>query len=189
MLIYKYISTSRDKELNEIAENERMPVIYYSEDDGPKRILLDKDNIFNTNIEITTEEDCSISVKKDGESVSKNTDSSVLSKEGTYEVTAKSKSGKKVTERTLEIDKTPPKVNITKNSSKSYTISFEDVSDIGTARIIKLDPSTGKTLKEIDLMQDGLKSSTEIKEKGVYSLEVTDNVGNLFVGNTEFEIE
>lgn len=184
---YKYVSEYKAKEDVDISENERNPVIYYTEDNGPKKILCDEENVFNTDLEITSKEECSIFIKKDGKEFSKK-DTTILTEEGTYEITVKSKSGKKSDTKTLQIDKTPPDVKITKNSEKSYTITFADVNDIGTAKLIKLDSSTGKTIKETNLM-DKLQPSIEIKEKGLYSLEVTDKIGNLFVGNTEFEIE
>lgn len=188
LLIYKYINTDEWKIGTVADENEKIPVIYYSEDDGPQRILSEEDNIFSSNIEIASEEECSISVKKDGKDFS-NKNITILTEEGTYEITAKSKSGKKSLTRTLQIDKTPPNVDITRNPSGSYTITFADVNDIGTAKLIKLNPSTGKTLKETDLMENQLQKSIEINEKGTYSLEVTDKLGNLFVGTTEFDIE
>lgn len=188
ILVYKYVNEYKMKEDGNVVENERNPVIYYTEDNGPKKILSDEENIFNTNLEITSKEECSVFIKKDGEEFSKE-DTTILVDEGTYEITVKTKGGKKSTTKTLQIDKTPPDVKITRNSPKSYTITFADVNDIGTAKLIKLDASTGKTIKETNLMKDELQSSIEIKEKGIYSLEVTDKIGNLFVGNTEFEIE
>lgn len=188
ILVYKYIKTGEWQIVrNSSTPNERTPAIYYSENYGPQRILESDDNIFSSNIEITTDEGCSISIKKDGNDFSKD-NITVLIDEGIYEISAKSKSGSKSVTRTLQIDKTPPKVEINRNSSGSYTITFADINDIGRAKVIKIDPSTGKTITEIDLMKD-LKPSIEIKEKGTYSLEVIDKYGNLFVGNTEFDIE
>lgn len=178
------------KELTNIIsrnESKNSPVIYYSFDDGLKKPLEDN-SIWGDVTKITWMDDCSGVIKRDGKDFSKE-NNTVIIKDGVYEITVSSADGKNKTTKTLTIDRMPPQVEVKKNESGTYTITFADVDDIKTATLRRLDTKAERILAEIDLMENGLKKSTEITEKGYYILKVIDQYGNWYEGNTEFIIE
>ena len=178
------------KELTNIIsrnESKNSPVIYYSFDDGLKKPLEDN-SIWGDVTKITWMDDCLGVIKRDGKDFSKE-NNTVIIKDGVYEITVSSADGKNKTTKTLTIDRMPPQVEVKKNESGTYTITFADVDDIKTATLRRLDTKAERILAEIDLMENGLKKSTEITEKGYYILKVIDQYGNWYEGNTEFIIE
>lgn len=178
------------KELTNIIsknESKNSPVIYYSFDDGLKKPLEDN-SIWGDVTKISWMDDCTGIIKRDGKDFSKE-NNTVIIKDGVYEITVLSANGKNKTTRTLTIDRMPPQVEVKKNESGTYTITFADVDDIKTATLRRLDTKAERILSEIDLMENGLKKSTEITEKGYYILKVIDQYGNWYEGNTEFIIE
>lgn len=168
-------------------ENQTSPIIYYSFDDGLKKPLQDDNSIWGKVTRISWMENCSGIIKKDGENFS-NENNTVIIKDGVYEITVLSADGKYQTTKTLTIDRTPPKVEIKKNASGTFTITFEDVNDVKSAILRRLDSNAEKILSEVDLTKNGLKKSIEIKEKGYYILEVVDQYGNWVDENREFII-
>lgn len=191
LLIKKVPITELISKSNSISENaiknENSPIIYYSFDDGLKKQLQDNNSIWGNVTKITWLEDCSGIIKKDGKEFS-NENNTVLIKDGVYEITVSSADGKNKTTKTLTIDRTPPKVEIKKNASGTFTITFEDVNDVKSATLRRLDTKAEKILSEVDLTKDGLKKSIEVTEKGYYILEVVDKYGNWIDENKEFVI-
>lgn len=93
IVAYKYITSNSNpiaSILGSSSEDNITLVIYYSENDGPEKILQDGENVFSSNIEITYTENCSMEVKKDGKTVQFK-DNITLTEEGTYEITLKTK--------------------------------------------------------------------------------------------------
>lgn len=168
-------------------KNQTSPIIYYSFDDGLKKPLQDDNSIWGNVTRISWMENYSGIIKKDGQDFS-NENNTVLIKDGVYEITVSSADGKNKTTKTLTIDRTPPKVEIKKNASGTFTITFEDVNDVKSATLRRLDTNAEKILSEVDLTKNGLKKSIEITEKGYYILEVVDQYGNWVDENREFII-
>lgn len=168
-------------------KNQTSPIIYYSFDDELKKPLQDDNSIWGNVTRISWMDNYSGIIKKDGQDFS-NENNTVLIKDGVYEITVLSADGKNKTTKTLTIDRTPPKVEIKKNASGTFTITFEDVNDVKSATLRRLDTNAEKILSEIDLTKNGLKKSIEIKEKGYYILEVVDQYGNWVDENREFVI-
>lgn len=167
--------------------NQTSPIIYYSFDDGLKKPLQDDNSIWGNVTRISWMENYSGIIKKDGQDFS-NENNTVLIKDGVYEITVSSADGKNKITKTLTIDRTPPKVEIKKNASGSFTITFEDVNDVKSATLRRLDTKAQKILSEVDLTKNGLKKSIEVTEKGYYILEVVDQYGNWIDENKEFVI-
>lgn len=189
-IVFLFVKKEPIRELTNIIsknESKNSPVIYYSFDDGLKKPLEDN-SIWGNVTKISWMDDCSGVIKRDGKDFSKE-NNTVIIKDGVYEITVLSADGKNKTTKTLTIDRMPPQVEVKKNESGSYTITFADVDDIKTATLRRLDTKAERILSEIDLMENGLKKSTEITEKGYYILKVIDKYGNWYEGNTEFIIE
>ena len=189
-IVFLFFKKEPIKELTNIIsknESKNSPVIYYSFDDGLKKPLEDN-SIWGDVTKISWMDDCTGIIKRDGKDFSKE-NNTVIIKDGVYEITVLSANGKNKTTRTLTIDRMPPQVEVKKNESGTYTITFADVDDIKTATLRRLDTKAERILSEIDLMENGLKKSTEITEKGYYILKVIDQYGNWYEGNTEFIIE
>lgn len=180
------IKTEKKSETNN-NKNLVSPIIYYSFDDGVKKPLQDDNSIWGNVTRISWLDNYLGIIKKDGQDFS-NENNTVLIKDGVYEITVSSTDGKNKTTKTLTIDRTPPKVEIKKNASGTFTITFEDVNDVKSATLRRLDTNAEKILSEIDLTKNGLKKSIEIKEKGYYILEVVDQYGNWVDENREFVI-
>lgn len=168
-------------------KNQTSPIIYYSFDDGLKKPLQDDNSIWGNVTRISWMDNYSGIIKKDGQDFS-NENNTVLIKDGVYEITVSSADGKNKITKTLTIDRTPPKVEIKKNASGTFTITFEDVNDVKSATLRRLDTNAEKILSEVDLTKNGLKKSIEITEKGYYILEVVDQYGNWVDENREFII-
>lgn len=167
--------------------NQNSPIIYYSFDDGLKKPLQEDNSIWGNVTRISWMDNYSGIIKKDGQDFS-NENNTVLIKDGVYEIIVSSADGKNKTTKTLTIDRTPPKVEIKKNASGTFTITFEDVNDVKSATLRRLDTNAEKILSEVDLTKNGLKKSIEITEKGYYILEVVDQYGNWVDENREFII-
>lgn len=187
-LVNKQISKETKNEIkNNNNKEQTLPIIYYSFDDGLKKPLQDDNSIWGNVTRISWQESYSGIIKKDGKDFS-NENNTVLIKDGVYEITISSEDGKNKTTKTLTIDRTPPKVEIKKNASGTFTITFEDVNDVKKATLRRLDTNAEKILSEVDLTKNGLKKSIEITEKGYYILEVVDEYGNWVDENREFVI-
>lgn len=167
--------------------NQTSPIIYYSFDDGLKKPLQEDNSIWGNVTRISWMDNYSGIIKKDGQDFS-NENNTVLIKDGVYEIIVSSADGKNKTTKTLTIDRTPPKVEIKKNASGTFTITFENVNDVKSATLRRLDTNAEKILSEVDLTKNGLKKSIEITEKGYYILEVVDQYGNWVDENREFII-
>lgn len=181
------IKTETKTETKNDNKNQTLPIIYYSFDDGLKKPLQEDNSIWGNVTRISWMEDYTGVIKKDGEEFS-NENNTVLIKDGVYEITVSSSDGKNKTTKTLTIDRTPPKVEIKKNASGTFTITFEDVNDVKSATLRRLDTKAEKIISEVDLTKNGLKKSIEITEKGYYILEVVDEYGNWIEDNKEFVI-
>lgn len=179
--------TGTNNETKKDNKNQTSPIIYYSFDDGLKKPLQDDNSIWGNVTRISWMDNYSGIIKKDGQDFS-NENNTVLIKDGVYEITVSSADGKNKTTKTLTIDRTPPKVEIKKNVSGTFTITFEDVNDVKSATLRRLDTKAEKILSEVDLTKDGLKKSIEVTEKGYYILEVVDQYGNWLDENKEFVI-
>ncbi len=164
------------------------PNIYYSLDDTAKIPLIENKAIA-TNARISWTSDCTGEIKKDGKKFSRE-ENILLTEEGNYEITITSPTGKNKIAQILTIDKTPPDVEIEENGTKDgYIITFKDLEDIAVATLTKMDLITKKTIKEVNLIEEGLKQSIEIKEKGRYILKIEDKLGNSVTKKTKFEIK
>lgn len=186
-LINRPISNETKIETKNDNKNQTLPIIYYSFDDGLKKPLQDDNSIWGNVTRISWMDNYSGIIKKDGQDFS-NENNTVLIKDGVYEITVSSADGKNKTTKTLTIDRTPPKVEIKKNASGTFTITFEDVNDVKSATLRRLDAKAEKILSEVDLTKNGLKKSIEVTEKGYYILEVVDQYGNWVDENREFII-
>lgn len=184
--ITELLSKQFSNNIKNESKNDTSLIIYYSFDDGLKK-PLDNNNTWGNVTKISWMEDCLGIIKKDGKDFSKE-NNTVLIKDGVYEITVSSADGKNKTTKTLTIDRTPPKVEIKKNESGSFTITFEDVNDVRSAILRKIDTKTQKIANEIDLKANGLKKSIEVTEQGYYILEVVDEYGNWLEENREFII-
>ena len=100
-------------------------------------------------------DNCHGVIKKDGEIISK-VNGTLLSEDGTYEITAKSPSGKNKILKTFKLDKTPPKVELKKTVTGAYSIIFDDISDIGKAVLFKFDLETNELMSKEDLVEKGI---------------------------------
>ena len=82
-------------------------------------------------------------------------------------------------------------MQINQNPSGTYTVIFEDVTDVGVAKLEKYDIQTMQLISEIDLMasEGGLQKSIEIIEKGYYNIKIEDYYGNVVSKNTTFSIK
>lgn len=163
------------------------PIVYYSYNDSSNLALSEDNKVFSNNLTIVWYQECSGVIKKDGQVFSKK-NGALLTKEGTYEITVKSPSGKNKETKILRIDKTPPEVKIVPDFSGNYTIIFEDVNDVDKAILLKIDKETKQLISQTDLLENGLQESIEIKEKGYYILNVFDKLGNS-TEDLEFTIE
>lgn len=164
------------------------PIIYYSFNDNPNLPLNEDNGVYSNNMTIIWTDNCHGIIKKDGKIISK-VNGTLLSEDGTYEVTAKSPSGKNKIVKTFKLDKTPPKVELKKTTTGSYNIIFDDVSDIGKAVLFKFDLETNELISKEDLVEkEMLKPSIEITEKGYYVFNAYDKTGNVAEG-IEFSIE
>lgn len=175
-----FITTTNKEEIE--------PVIYYNYNNNEKIPLLEEGSVFSGDTTIIWRDECTGIIKKNGKQFSKES-GTILVDDGNYEITVSSASGKLKVTKTLTIDKTPPDVEVTKNSSGSYTITFKDINDIGTATLTKLDTKAEKIISETNLLENGLQESIEIKEEGYYILKVTDKLGNVFNKKTKFLIK
>ena len=182
------ISTETKNEIKNDNTNQVLPIIYYSFDDGLKKQLKDDNSTWGNVTQISWLEDYTGIIKKDGQVFSKE-NNTVLIKDGVYEITVSSADGKNTLMKTLTIDRTPPEVEIKKNASGTYTITFVDVNDVKSATLRRLDANGERIIEEIDLTKNGLKKSIEVKEKGYYMLEVVDEYGNWLDKNREFVIK
>lgn len=164
------------------------PIIYYSFNDNPNLPLTEDNGIYSNNMTIVWTDNCHGVIKKDGEIISK-VNGTLLSEDGTYEITAKSPSGKNKILKTFKLDKTPPKVELKKTVTGAYSIIFDDISDIGKAVLFKFDLETNELMSKEDLVEKGiLKPNIEITEKGYYVFTAEDKIGNVTDG-IEFSIE
>ncbi len=189
-IVFLFFKKGSIKELTNIIsknESKNSPIIYYSFDDGLRK-PLENDSVWGDVTKISWMDDCTGTIKRDGKDFSKE-NNTVIIKDGVYEITVLSADGKRKTTKTLTIDRMPPQVEVKKNESGTYTITFADINDIKTATLRRLDTKAERILSEIDLMENGLKKSIEITEKGYYILKVIDQYGNWYEGNTEFIIE
>ncbi len=189
-IVFLFFKKGSIKELTNIIsknESKNSPIIYYSFDDGLRK-PLENDSVWGDVTKISWMDDCTGTIKRDGKDFSKE-NNTVIIKDGVYEITVLSADGKSKTTKTLTIDRMPPQVEVKKNESGTYTITFADINDIKTATLRRLDTKAERILSEIDLMENGLKKSIEITEKGYYILKVIDQYGNWYEGNTEFIIE
>ena len=182
------IKTETKNEIKNDNTNQVLPIIYYSFDDGLKKQLKDDNSTWGNVTQISWLEDYTGIIKKDGQVFSKE-NNTVLIKDGVYEITVSSADGKNTLMKTLTIDRTPPEVEIKKNASGTYTITFVDVNDVKSATLRRLDANGERIIEEIDLTKNGLKKSIEVKEKGYYMLEVVDEYGNWLDKNREFVIK
>lgn len=164
------------------------PVIYYMHDDEIKIPLLVNSKTFSNNTKITWSKSCTGIIKKNGQEISKE-NGTTITQEGIYEITVTSIISRQTVTRTLNIDKTPPNVEISQKSNGSYTITFEDVNDIGVAKLTKYNLETMEVILVKDLTEGGLQKSIEITEKGYYNLEIEDYYGNVVSQNTTFSIK
>lgn len=166
------------------------PVIYYMHEDGIKIPLLVNNKTFSNNTKITWPKTCTGVIKKDGIELSKE-NGMTITQEGNYEITITSIVSRKSTTKTLYIDRTPPNIEIKQNPSGSYTITFEDVSDIGVAKLERYDLETMQIVSETDFItkESGLQKSIEITEKGYYNIRIEDYYGNVVSKDTTFSIK
>ena len=131
------------------------PIIYYSFNDNPNLPLTEDNGIYSNNMTIVWTDNCHGVIKKDGEIISK-VNGTLLSEDGTYEITAKSPSGKNKILKTFKLDKTPPKVELKKTVTGAYSIIFDDISDIGKAVLFKFDLETNELMSKEDLVEKGI---------------------------------
>lgn len=165
------------------------PVIYVRNENEIVETPIFEEKSFSNNIVISWTDSCKGIIQKEGEEISQE-DNTTLKKEGTYEITVTSPTGKMQETQTVIIDKTEPKAEMKKNASGSYTITFEEVEDVEKATLKKLDVETGKIMMETDLVKNGLiKPVIEIKEKGYYILELEDKLGNSSRDKIKFKVE
>lgn len=164
------------------------PVVYYMHDDEIKMPLLVNSKTFSINTKIIWSKSCTGIIKKDGKEISRE-NGMTITQEGIYEITVTSIISRQTVTKTLKIDKTPPEVQVNQNSNGSYTITFEDVNDIGVAKLTRYNSETMEVISEVDLIEGGLQKSTQITEKGYYNLKVEDYYGNIYNKNTNFNIE
>lgn len=171
ILVVVTVKTNKNNQKEEIH-----PIIYYSLDDIVEKPLIE-DKIFSSNVKISCTEKCSCIIKKDGKTFSKELNLE-LSEEGNYQITVTSPNGKEKETKTIEIDRTPPEVEIKQETSGKYTITFKNVNDVEIATLTKLDLATGEMISEINLKENELQERIEINEKGYYILKVEDKQGN-----------
>lgn len=164
------------------------PVVYYMHDDEIKMPLLVNSKTFSINTKIIWSKSCTGIIKKDGKEISRE-NGMTITQEGIYEITVTSIISRQTVTKTLKIDKTPPEVQVNQNSNGSYTITFEDVNDIGVAKLIRYNSETMEVISEVDLIEGGLQKSIQITEKGYYNLKVEDYYGNIYNKNTNFNIK
>lgn len=164
------------------------PVIYYIHDDEIKMPLLVNSKTFSNNTKVIWSKSCTGVIKKDGQEISRE-NGITITQEGIYEITVTSIISRQTVTRTLNIDKTPPNVEISKNPDESYTITFEDVNDIGVAKLTKYNLETMQVVSELDLKEGGLQKSIKITEKGYYNLKIEDYYGNIYNKITDFNIK
>lgn len=171
----------KDKKINMNAE----AVVYYSINNMSETALQEDGQTFSNNIKISWIEGCTGVIKKDGKEFSK-TNGTALLEEGKYEITVTSPKNV-VVRKSLNIDSTPPEVEIKENSDGTYSIVFKDIDDIETAILYRRKNKDDKDVETTDLKEKGLQQQIEIKEKGTYILECTDKVENMT--NKKFRIE
>lgn len=189
IIIVVIFFTIRKKDSNKLKENvnidmEAEAIIYYKFDYTEKAILSEDNNVFSSDTTITWPESCTGVIKKDGKNFSTE-NGTYLIEDGTYEITVTTPK-KNSQKKSLIIDKKPPEVEIEESSDNVTKILFKDVNDVKTAILYKIDDETGKFVQLLDLKEDGLKESFEVKEKGYYLIRCTDNVEN--VNSKEFEL-
>lgn len=180
IVVSKVVSKGDDDGISNIN-----PVIYYNNKKDELKIPIDEDITISQSIKIVWTNECTGIIKKDGKIFSKENNVDLL-EDGEYELTSKSPDGKNKITRKVIIDTTPPKVEIKGNSSGTYTIVFEDINDIKTAILIRI--NEGKK-EEINLIEEGLKKEIEIKEKGAYILRAADYNENSTRDNLKFIIK
>lgn len=169
----KDIEDTQNKEINMNVE----AVVYYNFQNTAEATLKEDGQVFSKNTTISWREGCTGIIKKNGQDFS-NKSGTVLLEDGSYEITVTSPKKVSVT-RKLIIDKTPPEVEIQKNSDGAYTILFKNINDVETAILYRRKNKDDKDVENIDLKQKGLQEKMEIKEKGTYILECTDGVQNI----------
>ena len=101
------------------------PIIYYSFNDNPNLPLTEDNGIYSNNMTIVWTDNCHGVIKKDGEIISK-VNGTLLSEDGTYEITAKSPSGKNKILKTFKLDKGILKPNIEITEKGYYVFTAED---------------------------------------------------------------
>lgn len=169
------------------ANDNTEPIIYYSFNDNPNLPLDEENTVFSNNISIMWTNNCKGIIKKDGKTLSKR-NGTLLSNEGTYEIIVHSPSWRNKTVRILRVDKTPPKVELKKTISGTYNIIFSEPTDVQEAILLRFDSATNELISKTNLVEDGMKESVEVTQKGYYVLSVSDRHGNS-TESIEFDIE